>query len=302
MRVLVLLLKTFTYLASITAIIFFGGREALLFLTTYRIQSEVERMRAGTKSSNEYAVLCTKMFSITEQVYALSAVQLRFINDREYQVEVVCVQRESDPIILRSDALPPFVTKTPGSSGLIFPYDQLANTSMEVSIYGRTKRLQFRDVGASSRTQAPVAMCKGWGYQCCDPITTVPVGSPVLGQVLDCPGGCFSACTPRPLILSFRSEPQFHAESRSVRVKRGQAVVNFSVISSNPGKVNGIARVELDYGDGLRDTFTKEQVSVAHTYTCQAVTCAYTAKVVAYDAEGLSSPDVRTSVITVVVE
>jgi hypothetical protein len=225
-----------------------------------------------------------------------------FINDQDYNIEVVCVQRESDPIVLRSGSLPFMVKKVQGSSGLIFPYNQSASTFIEVSIYNRTARLQYRDAGALGKMQSPVAVCKGWGYQCCDPITTVPVGSPASGQALDCPGGCFGSCKQRPLILSFRSEPQLQAATRSVHVKQGQAMVNFSVIAANPGVTGGIKRVELDYGDGVRDTFTKEQISTSHTYACATFSCSYIARVTAFDADGLNSPDVRTTSITVVVE
>lgn len=303
MRVVFLLLKTFAYIIGILALVFFGGREVLLLMTKYQIQNEVEKLRAGTKSNNEYAVMCAKMFSITEQVYALSAVQLRFTTDKKYQVEIVCMQRESDPIVLRQGSFPLFVEKVPGSSGLVFPYNQLANTHIDIRVYGRTTRLQFRDNGSSTKPQSPVAACVGWGYQCCDPITTIPSGSVVLGQALDCPGGCFSVCKQRPLILSFRSDPQAKYETRSVHVKRDQAVVNFSVIASNPGVSGGVQRLELDYGDGAKDTFSKEQVSFSHTYACaSSAACSYAAKVVAYDTEGISSPDVRTSTITIVVE
>lgn len=302
MRVVLLLLKTFAFIAGIVALVFFGGREVLLLMTKYQIQNEVEKLRAGTKSNNEYAVTCTKMFSITEQVYALSAVQLRFTSDQQYQVEVMCVQRESDPIVLHQGSLPPFVEKVPGSSGLLFPYNQLANSYIDIRVYGRNMRLQFRDSGASTKPQTPIAVCAGWGYHCCDPITSVPSGSIVPGQVLDCPGGCFSVCKQRPLILSFRSDPQAKYETRTVNVKRNQAVVNFSVIASNPGVTGGVKRVELDYGDGTKDTFSKEQVSISHTYVCTSSVCSYAAKVVAYDADSITSPDVRTSTITVVVE
>jgi hypothetical protein len=78
MRVIAILLKIFAIIAFVLAAIFFGGREILLFLAKYQIQNEVEKMRAGSKINNEYVVMCTKMFTITEQVYALEAVQLRF--------------------------------------------------------------------------------------------------------------------------------------------------------------------------------------------------------------------------------
>jgi len=297
-----MLAKTFGSIALVLAVVFFGGREVLLVMARLQIDDEVEKIRSGAKVNNAYAVLCTQTFTIAEQAYALSAVQIRFTNDREYHVEVVCVNRESDPIVLRSGSLPPFVRKNAGSSGAIFVYNQPINTFVELSVYGRSTRLLYRDAGVAARTQYPVAVCAGWGHQCCDPITMVPGGNPTAGQVLDCPGGCFSACKQRPLILSFRSEPQVKPETRAVRVKNGQAMVTFSVIAANPGNAKGVSRVELDYGDGVRDTFTKEQISLSHTYTCATFSCAYSAKVVAYDADGLSSPEVRTSSMTVIVE
>lgn len=302
MRILAILAKTFGVIAFILAVLFFGGREVLLVMARFQIDGEVEKVRAGAKVNNAYAVLCTQTFTIAEQAYALSAVQVRFINDQEYNVEVVCVNRESDPIVLRSGSLPPLVRKSAGSSGVIFVYNQPINTFVELSIYGRSTRLLYRDAGVAARTQYPVAVCAGWGHQCCDPITMVPGGNPTAGQVLDCPSGCFSTCKQRPLILSFRSEPQVKPDTRAVHIKKGQAVVTFSVIATNPGNTQGVSRVELDYGDGMRDTFTKEQISVSHTYTCATFSCTYTAKVVAYDVDGLSSPDVRTSAMTVVVE
>lgn len=301
MRVLVLLGKFFGVFAILAGLIFFVGREILLFSSYTMLQREVERLRTALRSSKEYAITCRDAFASSQELYALAGVQLRFTNDRDYRVELVCTQRENDPILLRSGSLMMFVRKLGGSSGLYLGVGMPVNTALDLELWGRTYEVTVRDPGAAGQKIIyPTASCTGWGYQCCDPITQVPNGIPASGGVNDCRLSCYSACKNRPVVLSFRSDPQASIDTKTVVLKGAETDVAFTAIINNPDSM--LEEVVLDFGDGERETFTTTQVATTHTYRCTQPSCTYAAKIMASDAEGLSSPDLQTSMITIIVQ
>lgn len=302
MRILALIFRAVFFLVLGGVVNFLLLREGLLVYGYLHLQQEVGRVRALVQNAPEYARLCKKTFVGDEQSYALAGIQLRFTDTRKYIVEVVCTDHARDPLSLRTGSLPPLVTHAAGSPGLYFGVGQPANTMVEIELWGRTSRITVRDAKITNlRTNYPVAQCTNWGYRCCDPITQVPDGFPTSTEVNDCRGSCYSVCKDRPVLLSFRSEPAFSIGSRVVRIKGTQASVTFTYVATQPGQK--IDHVVMEYGDGGRDELANESGAVTHTYVCtRGGVCTYVARVTAYDKDGLSSPDLRTSIITVEVE
>ena len=301
MRILLILLKTFLYVAVAVAVVFFGTREVLLWYARVQLAGEVEKLRTVAKNSNEYALMCKSTFTFAEDTFALAGVQIRFLDDHTYQSEVVCAQRARDPIPLRSGSLPYGVARKPGSSGLLFVVGSPAHTLVELTFLWRTIQYSVIDVSAKEKNvDYPVAACAGWGYACCDTVTQVPKGIAPPGDVSDCRSSCYSACQNRPIILSFRSDPPAPFDTRTVRLINGQHQATLAYIVA--GSDAPIKSVIIDFGDGATQRLTEERDSVSHDYVCTQPSCQYTASITATDVNGLESPSLQTSMLNIVLE
>lgn len=312
MRVLLLLAKFLVSLGLLVSAVFLISREALLLWGQYTIQRDADRLRASTVNAKDYATSCENIFPGIDPGYALSGLQMRFVNDNTYQVELVCAQHEQDPILLRTVSLPMFVTRTPGSSGLFFGVGKSIRTTMELGLWGRLYRITIGDAVAlqgstqqsATRMQYPENTCTGWGYQCCDAVTQVPDGLPVAGVAQDCRSSCYSSCKSRPLVLSFRSDPQQKVDVRgeqTVNLTADNGVLAFAAVVSAPGAA--LQKVLIDFGDGSNEKFSKNQITTTHTYICTtSAVCTFTAKIIAFDIDGLQSPDLPTNTIKIVVQ
>lgn len=301
MRILLILLKTFLYIAAALAFVFLGTREVLLWYARVQLSGEVEKLRNVAKNSNEYALMCKSTFTFAEDTFALAGVQIRFLDDHTYQSEVVCAQRARDPIPLRSGSLPFGVSRKPGSSGLLFAVGAPANTLMELTLWWRSIQYDVVDTNVKGKAvEYPVASCTGWGYACCDTVTQVPKGIAPPGDVSDCRSSCYSACQNRPIILSFRSDPPAPFDTRIVKLTNGQHQATLAYIVA--GSDAAIGSVVIDFGDGSTQKLAKEQDSVSHDYICTQPSCQYTASITATDVNGLESPRLQTSMLSIVVE
>lgn len=317
MRVLLLLAKFLGGLGVLVGAAFLISREGLLLWGQYAVQREADRLRASMVSAKEYITNCADIFPDVDSGNALSGLQMRFVDNHTYRVELVCTQHEQDPIPLRTVSLPMFVRKMPGSSGLFFGVGKAVRTTMELGLWGRRYRIGAQDATANvaapqgstqqstTRVQYPESSCTGWGYHCCDGVTQVPDGLPVAGVAQDCRGSCYSACKSRPLVLSFRSDPQQTAGvqggEQTVNLTADNAELAFAAVVNAPGAA--LQKVVIDFGDGSNEEFTKDQITTTHRYSCITSTvCAFTAKIVAYDIDGLASPNLPTNTIKIVVQ
>lgn len=317
MRVLFLLIKFLVIIGLLVGAVFLIVREGLLFWGKYEIERESDRLRTSLMGAKNYATNCVDTFPGTSQGLALSGLQIRFIDDRTYQVEIVCAHHEQDPILLRTASLPMFVTKLPGSSGLFFGAGKPIHTTMELGLWGRRYPMTVRDVGtdvaanvttniadlqdSSTFMQYPESSCAGWGYQCCDALTQVPDGPAVVGVTRDCRNSCYSACLSRPLVLSFRSDPQQEPNEEAVHLTTDNAELAFAAVVHAPGAA--LQKVVIDFGDGSNEEYSQDQITTTHTYVCTTgAACPFTAKIVAFDVNGLQSPDLPTTTIKIVVQ
>jgi len=68
----------------------------------------------------------------------VEAVQVTFISDTAYQAELICDSPLRNPQVLASFKLPPFVTKVPGTAGLVWG----AGTSgVTLELWGRHRSI-----------------------------------------------------------------------------------------------------------------------------------------------------------------
>src|SRR3989339_1277270 len=126
------------------------------------------------------------------------------------------------------------------------------NATMELGLWGRRYPIVVRDAVIQGEVAMPVQYpensCSGWGYQCCDEITQVPGGVLVAGVANDCRNSCYSACTSRPLVLSFRSDPQQESGATAVNLTADNAELAFAAVVSAPGAA--LQKVVIEFGDG----------------------------------------------------
>lgn len=244
--------------------------------------------------------------------------QLRFTSDKDYVLEVICREFSFDPIEISSHELGPYVTKKPGTSGIVLNQGRSAvelvifddlTTDLE-QMLGRdlnflrkekivgvdnsyvTETLVGDDLGVG-----PATSCEGYGFECCDPVAQRGVGEQRDG-VRGCESGCFQACTARPAVLSFTSNPFFDVANRQVQIKPGE-IIDFNYVVDS-GATENVA-VRVDFGDGQVEDLDTKTGSLSHAYTCAVDSCTYTAIVTAVDGTGTDSVVSSVSKIQVVV-
>ena len=289
MRVVSFLITSLLILVVLTAGIGLFAREALLLAGGSSIRSGLTILHRLSRDNLQYARQCREKGGVTADIATIGAVQLRFINNREYVIEVICSQFQSDPILVERYSLPPFVAKTPGSSGIIWGNDRSA---VELEVFQRKQIIGVENEeiktfagGSVNLGLTPVSSCAGYGYKCCQPETESGSGQPY-GRASDCPKTCFNSCQPRPIFLSLNSDPFFDEITRTVTVAPGEPVT-FSYVASYEQKEP--VTILLDFGDGEQQTFTTLSGKAAHQYSCPNGGCTYTVKLSAKAANGIEA-------------
>lgn len=281
--------------------LFFASREAFLFYTRLYLQGDIDIVESLHNNPARYLGECVKKFG-QQSTNALAGFQLRFIDDKNYVVEAVCSFDTSQPVTINERALPMFVRKLPGSSGIFVPISAGATSSFKIGLFGRvttfTVSSSSNEAENPSNTVYPVSVCTGWGYQCCSPDTEVPADTIITQGALDCPGRCAQRCMKRPVIYSFNAQPSFNSVTRSVMIQEGTQVQFGFVIGDADGTVQ---KAVLDFGDNTAPDvlLLGDKGSVAHDYACAAGQCTYTASLQLTDNENLQSNSNENSIITV---
>lgn len=294
--------------ASITFLIFIvviGGvgflitREVLLSMATSSFTNSVATLRRTATNTGPYVQECRARGITDDSVSAIEAIQLRFTSPREYVIEVICSQFTLDPIVVAEFELPPLVTKSLGSSGLIWG-QEFGGVGFE--LWGRSRgifvedgRIIRDDAELASQIMGPKTSCAGHGFECCYEETSLGQGD-LFGEVTDCPRSCYEACVRRPLVVSFRSLPLMDAATREVAVSAGQPV-EFAFVIDPVGSQD--LTVEIDYGDGQVESFANFEGSATHFYNCSQPTCQYSAIVRAVIEDEIDSFPTPLSFITV---
>ncbi|MEX0896403.1 MAG: hypothetical protein WDZ94_05750 [Patescibacteria group bacterium] len=244
---------------------------------------------------------------------------IRFTSDTDYVLEAYCSEFAFDPQQIDQGELSAFVSKLPGSSGILFgeepSYVQLAvfeqeiqeietMTGWDLGVLHRSRtigvseyRLQEFTV-VPDYTLGPATSCTGFGYKCCDRDTQLGEGE-LLVEGTDCDGGCYMGCVDRPTIVAVTPNPFFEPDNREILVRSGN-FVDFAYVARGGG--NPLSEVSIDYGDGSSDSLSDETGVFSHAYQCQAESCRYTATITAQDSAGNDSAMTLVSRIDVVVE
>jgi hypothetical protein len=329
MRVFKIFLISLLVLAVVLAGAFFVGREVLLGVTS-SILSAASKQLEGKK----YAGRCLERFG-TEQD---SFTQLRFLDEKNFQLELVCEDFVSQPIVLETGNLAPFVKKTSLTSGLIFQEDALPSY-VEFSALGRNFSAYVEDekyhftLGQRpdlDYSAGPASSCSAFSSTCCDLAAESGQGQQSAGAT-DCPKSCYQRCLARPILLSFNSRPTMQKQKVSLRSGETLSlayVFTDSVESAFVGEEEKAAtqslqqqlqtllrnteshrqaallplQVTLDFGDGQTAVSANLQDTFDHVYTCMTATCYYEVQIQAVDASGVPSAENELNRITVEVK
>lgn len=294
---------------------YFGGNYARLYWQAGELKADLQRVRT-LHAQSDYASECRVVERDEEdeerKEKPVLGSQLRFVNERDYVLEIVCVSSLRGPVLVAKGSLVWGVEKEDGYSGMFF---RAANYQTQVgaglvlrsgpfrrAVVYDGERFSVRgvdtvDVVEPGNNQA-MAACKGWGGVCCDGLTASGVGGEYRDKVSDCGGRCFETCVRRPVLLFFSAEPEIHQQARVLEL-RGQSVQ--VVFTYSIQAVDGeIDEVTISFGDG--DSFVGHNAidSVAHTFECGEGLCSYKVLVSAVDKNGLALVESNTQRITVV--
>lgn len=317
MRILKFLFSFLFLFVVLGMVVFFAGREGLLFWGVSSVEHSLGDLQK-IAASDRYIQECQRrggqdLVSSDESV----RYQLRFLSSTEYVLEAVCSQFSLSPILIDRRTLPQLVSKAVGSSGFIWR-DGITN-SIELVVFGeleqqlqeyakfdtsfltRKKAVVVADrtvmVQASTPTaqDGPVTSCQGYGYQCCDAVAQIGTGDQIVG-LQGCEQTCYAACVSRPVILSFNSNPFFDVRTRVLSIPSG-GIVEFLYVAD--GGDSETLTANIDFGDGKQAQLEGNQNSTSHTYTCAKAMCTYQAKIRMIDRWGVESTDTAVNTITV---
>ncbi len=303
MRVIKFLVSSFFVIAIVSVGVGLLTREILLMVGSSMIRSSLSTLQRVSKDNLQYARQCREKGGVTLELATIGALQLRFLNNREYVLEVVCSQFVSDPILIGKYTLPPLVYKRPGSGGIIWGNER---STIEIETFGRrsiigieNEEIKSYGSGSVSLGVSPQTTCQGYGYSCCQAETFSGVGTP-FADVSDCPKSCYAACLPRPVILSVNADP-FPDELRQVTAARDQAIT-FTFVSSYEESKKDPVTTTLNFGDGQQQQFTTLSGRTTHQYACSAGKCTYLVKVAAKTAAGVESANTPVTQLKVILQ
>lgn len=311
--------RSFLVLLILGIAIFIGLREYYLFIAKEIIKNDLTKL-ANTANTPQIFQLCLgQAGALVDSQQEIVKLQLRFINDRDYNLESVCAGFEFSPELIDSGSLPAGVRKKPGSSGLVLASgawqlglqylpEKLTSLPLPkwllnwlktrtVFIFVENKR-QVDTLTQAPDLETPTTNCVGYGYSCCDQVTQMGLGES--RPATDCVDSCFSSCAQRPTILSFSVlGGQFDQYARTLHVKSGEKVDFFYQVADF-----GVAPInaEIKFGDGKIWQDQSDQDSTSHTYTCDVSECVYQATLTLTDAKSVSSVINPISNLQVVVE
>ncbi len=300
MRILKFLFSSILVFAILAAVGFLSAREALLFWGTATVKSSLSKLVSASVNTGQYVRICREKGSPGDQT-AIVGMQLRFTSSQEYVLEVICTGFQFDPIIVETTKLPPIVSKVPGAGGVVFGTNLSAVT---LSVWGRQQTVGIQDEAvvtswtAVSTGISPQTTCGGRGYTCCSADSQFGTGQ-IQTQVTDCPKSCYATCLPRPVVLSFSTDPIADAQTKTVTIGANQTVSFGFVVSYDTKKP---LTVVLDYGDGKSETFNTFSGKSDHLYTCNVGICNYTVKLNLQTNDQIDSVDSSLSQFTVRVQ
>ena len=312
MRFVTSFITLFIFILIIVASEYYFTREYFL----YRGVENFKKTILTVQKSNTTVCSTREDLLDTLPVEGQPTVQLRFTSDTEYLVEILCPGYQFDPVLVMQGELDRYVSKVPGSSGILVGEDR---TGVELAVFKNVhKQLSDwagRDVPFIEKSKkiiiengafivaqpedelgsGPITSCEGFGYQCCQLESQIGIGNTIEG-LQGCEKTCFSSCASRPFVLSFTSNPFFDVKTRIVEISDGESI-DFSYVV-DPGESDAI-QVFVDYGDGSSDQSLEKNGMFSHIYNCPADECEYSARMTVTDSAGVESAWTPVSLITV---
>jgi len=292
MRIISFIFSSFFVVAVLTVIAGLIGRESLLLIGSSKIQSSLTILERLSRDNLQIARQCREKGGTNADVATVGNMQLRFTNNKDYVIEVICNQFQSDPILISKDSLPVFVHKRAGSTGIIWGTDRSA---IEIETFGRRKiigveneEIKSYSSGSVTLGESPQSTCEGYGYFCCQQETFSGVGQSFSG-VSDCSRNCFSQCLPRPVVLSLNTDPFADDTKHTVTVVAGEPVT-FSYVASYdiPDKTKPVS-VTFDFGDGQHESFTTLSGKTSHRYDCPRGNCNFQTQLSIKGSNGIAA-------------
>lgn len=304
-----------TFLVAVVA--FFVGREALLWWSVYTFTASIKTLQLASQGT--YDAQCQQRLGASAMGATL---QLRFLSSKKYVIEAACDQFATAPILIQKGQLGPFVTKRPGSSGIILSAD---THFVELLAFGQeaiaaqkylpvpssmierstlvgleNMRVVNKSPKPGERTQSgPITSCEGYGYFCCVESSEKGAGEQITG-LQECKNSCFSQCVKRPVILSLTTNPVLDLRTRQVMISSGGGI-EFSYVSDGDTADN--IQAIMDFGDGTQPgAINGKDGSLTHLYTCANRPCTYNAKLKLIDKWNIESFASPVSTVTVVVQ
>lgn len=279
-------------LGIIGGIGFLAFRETWFNLTLYTLKSSTVTLQRVVSHSHEYHQKCAQRNGVTSGS-AISRLQLRFLSSTRYNIEVVCLHLNEDPLIISTHSLLPFVAKQPGSTGLIWG-DTSTGFVIEILGQQRTVRAEKNTIEYTKVLDDPLSFplstCESYGYVCCRDDLEMGHGGQYT-EANNCPKSCYAVCASIPIVLFFETEPVPEDRTKQLVIGQGEIVTFHYVIGFVGADANTSVQVSIDFGDGQGQVLDTLQGEVSHKYTCPSPSCQYTANIVA-------SSDQRRSTIT----
>lgn len=300
MRIIKFIFKSVVFVVLIGGIVFLLAREILMIAGVEKIKSSLSILR-NVAVQKSYFEKCREKGTIFIDGDDPAKIQLRFISNNEYVLEVLCSQFSIDPILLGQEQLPVFVNKVAGNSGIVWGD---VRSAIALEIFNRQKKIGVEDrvittFSADSELGiGPISSCAGYGFSCCKYESEQGFGKQFNDSV-DCPKTCFSSCVSRPVVLAFNTQPFLDLQKRSVTIATGEDVKFSFVIDAGS---NNLSIVKLDYGDGKTDSFYVDKHTSTHTYQCSKQECLYRVKLTAEDENGVSTVDLPIANMIVLVK
>lgn len=295
-----------------------GAREWFLWRGVESFKSSLLELRRLQGSD------CQEEFGVEGELASEVIQQVRFTDDRRYNLEAVCRGFSDMPVETVPKVLSSFISKAPGSSGITLDPNEPSAQYVTLRVFGpivdrmpeelvpvlgwitKSTVVGIEDGQAVERAidevvvtnLGPVAECSGYGYKCCDAVREVGEGLSIQ-NLNSCTGGCFERCVSRPAVISLRSDPMVDWETKTVEVIAGEPIK--FVWGAEDAASNGPWQVVLEYGDGQSGTETLLEGFLQYTYACSMPECRYTATITITNAAGVASVATDVSKLEVVV-
>lgn len=282
---------------------------------------ELNRLSSEKNCETEYGSVMAE----GEQMYR----QVRFVDSRTYELELICPGFPDHPLAQKEKMLSSFVSKMPGSAGIL-QRDDAVESFVGIAVFQAlvkglpedikpylswlsrgelvglaageivTKPVE-KDQSLSAATVfglGPTSTCEGYGFSCCDGQREYGMGD-TISDVPSCPANCYSRCLARPLIVSWRSNPMPDWETNTLELPSGGSAELYYVIEDSTETAPWTATIQ--FGDGQQTVVSGKEGTVSHTYLCASERCEYTATVVVENGTGARSAETDISKLKILV-